>query len=310
MAAAGALVALLVLAVALRPSAGDGPDAEAAARTVAAASGVDLAEAAERAGAPEFTITPERRAMARLSRARVAVTNGGGRRPMVALTFDDGPGPLTMNVLAVLARLEATATFYVQGTMIERRPATLRAIAAGGHEIGVHGWNHGDLTGMDREEIAREVHDTRDLIREVAGVDPGTMRPAYGAVDRRVLALAAPARLVAVLWNVDTGDWRGVETEAIVRHVLENAEAGSIVLMHDGDERRRPTVRALPAIIAGLRAKGLEPVTVARLLSEDPPAELRDRPAAAAPGATTDGEELSAPGPGPSSSAGEPGAGE
>lgn len=308
---AGALIAvLLAVAIAVRPLPEEGPPADAAARTVAASAGPGVAEGAARADEPGIEVTPERRAIARLSHARVAVTNGGGRSRLVALTFDDGPGPLTMNVLSVLDRLGVPATFYVQGPMIEMRPATMRAIAAGGHEIGVHGWTHADLTGMRRDDIRSEVLDTRAIIRDTAGVDPATMRPPYGAIDDRVLAALAPARMLAVLWDVDTEDWRGADEGAIARHVVDNASGGSIVLMHDGDERRVPTLRALPAIVAGLRAKGLRFATVSDLVLRDPPAGLLRRPAPAAPGTVTDGDAVSDPAPAPSSTAAEPPSGE
>jgi peptidoglycan-N-acetylglucosamine deacetylase len=244
-----------------------------------------------------------RRDMALMSMKRGVITNGGGREKLVALTFDDGPGPLTMKFLALLNRLDAPATFYVQGSLLERYPEVLKATIAGGHELGVHAWSHRDLREVWGADFQREVFGTQAAIKEITGVDAGTMRPPYGAVDDRVLRDAAPARMVQVLWDVDTNDWRGRSAGQIADHVIEKATAGSIVLMHDGGDTRQATLRSLPRIVEGLRAKGVEFVTVSELLARDPPEELRDEDEVTV---TDEAPAVTGPGPGPSSTYGAP----
>jgi peptidoglycan/xylan/chitin deacetylase (PgdA/CDA1 family) len=304
----GVLTLLLGMAWAVR-SASDGHEATAGTATAVEPAGVVGALPREPPAQP--LVTAERRAIARMSLKNVAVTNGGGREKLVALTFDDGPGPMTMQFLAVLNELGVPGTFYVQGGLVDRYPEVMRAIVAGGHEVGAHGWSHRELTKTFGDDFRQEVFGTRDRIREVAGVDPPTMRPPYGAIDDRVLAEAGPARMLQILWDVDTNDWRGGDAPEIAAHVAQKAMPGSIVLMHDGGTTRAATLNALPAMVRALQRKGIEFVTVSELMLRDPPRELRDDPTPAdEPGVSTDGSEVSRPEPAPSSSASEPYGGE
>jgi peptidoglycan/xylan/chitin deacetylase (PgdA/CDA1 family) len=277
-------------------------DAETGARTIAASVEGDPATQVPEPE-PEPVQDLYRRDMALMSTKGGVVTNGAGREKLVALTFDDGPGPLTMKFLALLNRLEVPSTFYVQGSLLEQYPEVLKATIAGGHELGVHAWSHRDLRGLWGDDFRQEVLGTQELIEEITGVNVGTMRPPYGAVDDRVISDAASARMVQVLWDVDTNDWQGRSAGQIADHVLQTATAGSIVLMHDGGDARQATLQSLPRIVEGLRAKGVEFVTVSELLSRDPPREMRDDDAVAPiddmPGAT-------APAPDPSSTYGAP----
>ncbi|MGD9694473.1 MAG: polysaccharide deacetylase family protein [Thermoleophilia bacterium] len=220
-------------------------------------------------------VSAERRAMAELSLRGTPIYRGSERRKLVALTFDDGPGRETTDVIGQLARLRVPATFFVIGRQIAGRESELRAMVAHGHEVGVHTWSHPDLTTLKRPRVRSEVLGTRNLIRRVTGVDPGLLRPPYGAVDRAVLDDIASERMVAALWDVDALDWHAdAGPGKIAATVLREVRPGSIILMHDGPVGRPgATVRALPRIVRGLRARGLEPVTVSELLRRDPPPE-------------------------------------
>ncbi len=220
------------------------------------------------------------REMALLSMRREAVYRGSEHMDLVALTFDDGPGPDTMRILSVLNRLRVPGTFFVIGRQLEGRERALQAIAAHGDEVGVHSWSHPDLTTLTPARVRSELLGTRNAIRRLAGVDPVLYRPPYGAVDRRVMAAVAAARMVPVLWDADGDDWaRGATPARVSRTILSEVRPGSIILLHDGGGRRGVTVRALPRIVAGLRARRLEPVLVSELLERDPPPG--DRPPAA-----------------------------
>jgi peptidoglycan/xylan/chitin deacetylase (PgdA/CDA1 family) len=273
----GVLVALVLTAWVAGADRSTSPGSGEATRTAAAVSTGEVAATTPEAPAPvEPAQDKYRRDMALMSMRGGVVTNGGGREKLVALTLDDGPGPLTMKFLAVLNRLEVPATFYVQGSLLERYPEVLKATIAGGHELGVHAWSHRDLRGVWGDDFQQEIFGTQRVIKEITGVDAGTMRPPYGAVDDRVIRDAGPARMVQVLWDVDTNDWQGRSANQIADHVLQTATAGSIVLMHDGGDSRQETLRSIPLIVEGLRAKGVEFVTVSELLSRDPPREMRD----------------------------------
>ncbi|GAA1344582.1 polysaccharide deacetylase family protein [Saccharothrix algeriensis] len=174
----------------------------------------------------------------------------------VALTYDDGPtAGHTRPLLAALRSVGARATFFDIGSNAERHPDLVRATARAGMWLGNHSWSHPRLTTLTPEELAGEIADTQDGLRHITGRTPKLFRPPYGDTNAAVREEARRQGLTEVLWTVDTRDWSGVSTEAIVRSAT-SATAGGVVLMHDGYQN---TVDAVPQIVRGLRAKGLCP---------------------------------------------------
>lgn len=189
------------------------------------------------------------------------VRRGPTGRRQVALTYDDGPFPLTPAFLDTLRRLRAPATFFVLGALASRDPALLRRMVREGHAIGNHTWNHASAAAGDLGPIMA----TGAAVRGAVGFAPCLFRPPGGArsalLDRRIASLG----MLDVLWNVDTMDYRLPGAAAIAARAGA-APAGSIVLMHDGGGPRAGTLAALPRIVARLRSRGLELVTVPELL--------------------------------------------
>ncbi len=178
----------------------------------------------------------------------------------VALTFDDGPSLVqTPEILAILNRLDARATFFEEGRHVHGREALMRRILASGDEIGNHSYHHPEYPG-DGELAA-----TDSRIRAATGFEPCLFRPPYGLINGRVAAAARRNRLEMVLWSLDSEDDHHPGVAAIRANVLRAAQPGSIILMHDGGHHPQ-TVRALPGIIRGLRARGLRFATVTALL--------------------------------------------
>lgn len=188
----------------------------------------------------------------------------------IALTFDDGPGPYTQKLLGHLRDAGVHATFFMLGRQVETYPRVARAVAAAGNEIGVHTWDHRDLTRLTPAQIDGEIGSTVAIIRKDAGVSPRYLRPPYGAMDADVHASARRAGLALVLWNVDTLDWKTRSTKKTIAAALRDARRGSIILVHD---IHPTTVTAVPAIIDGLRAKGYTFVTVSQLLGRTKPGQ-------------------------------------
>lgn len=147
------------------------------------------------------------------------------------LTFDDGPSPVwTPKVLALLRKNEATATFFMLNEFVTGHPDIVRDVHAAGHEIGVHGGDHTDMTTFDPDQLATILTETRDAITRLTGVVPRRMRPPYGRLDAPVLYAAHQAGLdEVVLWSHRTG---GSRDES--RQVVQHASDGMIVLSHDG----------------------------------------------------------------------------
>lgn len=290
-----AIIIGLVLLVGVAWALGGGPDGQSdvptgggattdavAART-ASDGGTTTATTRTPRATSEPRITRERRAMARLARHNLQVRAGGGRSKLVALTFDDGPGPDTMATLRELNRLKVPSTFFMLGQLVRYHPDTVKAIVRHGHEVAIHTWSHPDITTLSRTELENQIFDTRAALRRYAGVEPGLFRPPYGSINDRVVRQLRPARLVHLLWDVDTRDWTGLSSQEMVDMVLATATGGSVVLMHDGGGNRSQTVGAIDGIVTGLRAKGYEFTTASRLLMEDPPLESLPAPASTAP---------------------------
>ncbi|MFC0037818.1 polysaccharide deacetylase family protein [Actinomadura rayongensis] len=188
------------------------------------------------------------------------------RTACVALTFDDGPGPYTETLLNDLQAAGARATFFMLGENVASFPHAVRRAALAGHEIGNHSWSHPQLTGLPSASVRAQVQRTQRAIEQASGgVTPKLMRPPYGAVDKRV---SGDIAMPEVLWSVDTLDWKIRDTRRVERAALGQAHRGSIVLMHD---IHKTTVAAVPTVLAGLKKKGLTPVTVSELFSTDKP---------------------------------------
>jgi peptidoglycan/xylan/chitin deacetylase (PgdA/CDA1 family) len=191
----------------------------------------------------------------------------------VALTFDDGPGTATNAVLDALDQAGVPATFFVVGSAIGGREATLRRMTAAGHSVQNHTWNHPALTSLSDAAIRSQLTRTSDRIAGAIGTAPTCFRPPSRATNARVVAAAASVGLRQVLWTDDPFDWNGTSSAGIVSRVLAGANgSGRVVLLHDGGARWN-TVAALPSLISGFRSRGYEFVT---LCNPGPPPEVTD----------------------------------
>jgi peptidoglycan/xylan/chitin deacetylase (PgdA/CDA1 family) len=184
----------------------------------------------------------------------------------VALTFDDGPSPRdTPRVLAVLRRLHVRATFFVVGYLVDRYPQVVLRTWRAGMAIGNHTYNHPEVPPF-AELPHRLVEDEIDLgAQSLARLEirPRLLRPPGGSVSPSTVSAAEALGERVVLWSVDPEDWRpGTTARQIARRVLAAVRPGSIVILHDGGGDRSATVRALPAIVKGIRRKHLRLVVI------------------------------------------------
>lgn len=179
--------------------------------------------------------------------------------PCVALTYDDGPTGYTPELLDTLWALQASATFYMVGGHAQGNPDIVARAANEGHELGSHTFNHRDLTTLSLADARTQVVSAADVLRQISGQPVATFRPPYGAINQAVIdAVGMPA----VLWSVDTNDWRRPGVDALFDRAVNGAAPGGIVLFHDTHDE---TVAAAGDIIVGLRNRGFEPVTVTEL---------------------------------------------
>jgi peptidoglycan/xylan/chitin deacetylase (PgdA/CDA1 family) len=261
--AAIAVVAVIVLLLALL----SGSHAHGTGRTTGTAS--DAARA--HSHTPTDPEQDDRAAVSSVLAYTPFVRMGSGRSRDVALTFDDGPGPYTPGVLSVLERMHVRATFFVIGRMLRYfGNSTVREIEDG-DVIGDHTENHPMLAQMSAHEQHEELFEQILRVEALGGHRPVLFRPPYGSFNATTFRELAALHLLMVLWSADTGDYQLPGVEAIVQRALAAAHPGAIILMHDGGGDRSETIAALPSIIEGLRKRGLNPVTVPRMLLDEPP---------------------------------------
>ncbi len=199
------------------------------------------------------------------------VRAGADRGHDVALTFDDGPGPYTPQILDVLRRAHVQATFFEIGELMRYFGASTEREASEGDVIGDHTETHPFMATLSGREQYNELFEDRARIEALGGGRAQLFRPPYGSFNHTTLRELHRLHMLMVLWTVDTSDYQLPGVKAIVQRVLEGAKPGAIILLHDGGGNRSETVAALPAIIRGLRKRHLHPVTIPRLLREDPP---------------------------------------
>lgn len=187
----------------------------------------------------------------------------------IALTFDDGPDALwTPQILDVLRNKQVKATFFLIGKEVDKYPNVARRIAAEGHVIGNHTYDHVSLNQLAPENVADEIQRGNDAISRTAHVVPRLLRPPAGAEDPQVVNAAQQNGLSVILWSVDTEDWRGLDAATVKTGVLKSAKNGSIILQHSGEgPHLTGTVEALPQIIDALHNQGYTLVTVPELLN-------------------------------------------
>jgi peptidoglycan/xylan/chitin deacetylase (PgdA/CDA1 family) len=201
-----------------------------------------------------------------------AVGSAGSGGKEVALTFDDGPSGYTGQVLDILDRHGAKATFFIVGRNAEHNTALIRRAVESGHEIGNHTWSHASLTGLAKAARHQEVQGTNDLVRATVGHAPQLFRPPYGAMRPGTNREVRRAGLLPVVWSVDTRDYEpGVTAKLLIARTRAALRPGSIILLHDGGGNRRKTVAALPKILDEIARQGYRAVTVTQLLNDAPP---------------------------------------
>ena len=204
--------------------------------------------------------------------AGIPVYCGAGTKPYVALTFDDGPGPYTRQLVALLRRYHARATFFEIGEKVVRKPRLVRLEASVG-AIGDHSFTHPSLITLPPEQIRWELARTQKAIRRVTGRKVALFRPPFGDNAAEILQIARELGMLEVMGNQDSGDASEASTppsQRIYQNLVDRVKAGGIVLMHE-DEVVPRTLDALRMFLPLLEEKGLHTVTVPQLLRLDPP---------------------------------------
>ncbi len=205
----------------------------------------------------------------------------------IAITFDDGPDPeWTPKILDVLKDKDVKATFFLIGLEAQKYPSITKRVYNEGHEIGNHTFTHPDISNVSKRYFEVELNLTERFFEGKLGVKPVLFRPPY-SIDQepdtadqvRPLELAQDLGYITVGDKVDPNDWHDNPRRSasdIVSDVLANLPpcqpgnlaCGNIILLHDGGGDRRETVKALPLIIDGIKARGYEIVPVSELMGK------------------------------------------
>ncbi|RHV42404.1 polysaccharide deacetylase [Firmicutes bacterium OM04-13BH] len=181
------------------------------------------------------------------------------QRPMIALTFDDGPGEYTEELINCLVENNAKATFFMLGQNVEAYPEIAKELSDAGMELGNHSYSHPDLVTIGADATAQQVSNTDAALKAATGFEATVMRPPGGSFNDSVkAAIDHPL----IIWSIDTRDWATKSEDQTYQVVMDNAQDGSVVLMHDIHEW---SVKAAIRMIPDLIAKGFKLVTVSEL---------------------------------------------
>jgi peptidoglycan/xylan/chitin deacetylase (PgdA/CDA1 family) len=193
------------------------------------------------------------------------------KEKVIAFTIDDGPWPkTTAEMLDILKRNNVKATFFWVGSALQENPEIAKRVVAEGHAIGNHTWHHW-YRKMDEATAKSEIEKTNELIYKTTGVKTSFFRPPGGYLNNGLAAYAKSQKNSVVMWSVTSADTDPrAKYQVFVKNVIRDAKPGAIVLMHDGGGNRERTVKALPAIVSGLKQQGYRFVTVPELLEMQP----------------------------------------
>lgn len=183
-------------------------------------------------------------------------------KPMVALTFDDGPHPeYTRSILKALNQHKGAATFYVLGNRATSYPDVIEEIIIQGSEVGNHSWSHSNYSNREVVDIKEDKDKVQNAVKAITGSAPETIRVPYGSTNATV---ESGVELPIVLWSVDTNDWKDKNSKVIIERATSNIKDGDIILMHDiwGE-----TANAVPEIVKILSDKGFQLVTVSEMMN-------------------------------------------
>lgn len=187
-------------------------------------------------------------------------SNVDPNKPMVAITYDDGPGKYTNQILDVLEKYNARATFFVVGKNVNGYPSTVKRAYNMGCEIGNHTYSHVYLTKQSVADLKTQISKTDAAVKAATGVTTQILRPPYGSYKTNTVK--ANVGKPIIMWSVDTRDWEHKSASKTLASVKSNVKDGSIILMHD---IHKSTANAAESVVSYLKKQGYQLVTVSEL---------------------------------------------
>lgn len=179
----------------------------------------------------------------------------------IAITFDDGPGEYTKELIDILARYNAKSTFFFLGANLERYSDVIKYADYNNMEIGYHSYNHKRFRNKNIELIKEEFNKSNNVLQSIVGKNFKLIRPPYGVITK---SIAHSIDATFILWNIDTLDWKYKDSEYLKDYVLKNVSNGSIILFHD---IHKTSVEAVEKLLPILYEDNYEVVTISSLAS-------------------------------------------
>ena len=180
-------------------------------------------------------------------------------KKLVAITFDDGPGPYTNDLVNILKNNKARATFFMLGNNLEKYRSTVLNVYNNGNEIGYHSYAHQNFKRQSIADIQTEFATSNEILKSITGTGFSLVRPPYGSINSEI---KEALDVSFILWNVDTEDWRHKDVDYLLNYTLENVGDGYIILFHD---IHKTSVEAIEKILPYLYVEGYQVVSVSEL---------------------------------------------
>ncbi len=206
-----------------------------------------------------------------------AIVNSGPRdRPLVALTFDACSSakvrPFDVAIVEALLEHDVAATFFLGGYwMLRHAEDTLALAAIPQFELAIHGYAHAHMQRLPAEVIREDLRTNQQILVSLTGRPADFFRPPFGEYSPRLLDVCSELGVLPVNFDLAAGDSDPtISAKRLARHIIDNVRPGSIVVLH-ANGLGKHTAAVLPEVITGLRARGLELVTVGQLLADEPP---------------------------------------
>ena len=187
----------------------------------------------------------------------------------VALSFDAAWGNEdTQKILEILAKHNVHATFFMTGGWVDSYPEDVKAILAGGHDLGNHSENHKNMSQISNDDKEQELMKVHEKVKNLTGYEMFLFRPPYGDYDNDVIKTATKCGYYPIQWDVDSLDWKDYGIDSIVNTLCSNKHLGngSIILCHNG---AKFTADALDTLITNLKGQGYEIVPISELIYRD-----------------------------------------
>ncbi len=183
-------------------------------------------------------------------------------KPMVALTFDDGPGSGTEQILSVLQQYNAKATFFELGECVNNYPELTKKVKEAGMQVGSHSYDHPDLATLSNEAVAEQFSKTESALQNAAGITPTICRVPYGSVSESLQSITP---YPIILWDIDTLDWSSRDADTICSLVKSSTVTdGDILLFHD---IYTSTADAIETLVPYLQDQGFQLVTIDQMFA-------------------------------------------